>query len=487
MKRFKYLLNNTTIIKSIGDLDVNVRHIQYDSRKILPGDLFVAVRGEKYDGHDFVDAAVEKGASSVVCEEFRSDISVPCVTVEDSRAALARISSAYYEHPARSLMIIGITGTNGKTSTAYLIENAIKAGGHTTGLLSTIYYRVGSEEHPAKWTTPEPLELQQYLNSMREQQTDSVVMEVSSHALEQSRVDGIAFRLAVFTNLSQDHLDYHRSMERYISAKQRLFRQVDSDKGENIINGDDPVGMRMKDQNHRPVLFYSAKKGKADVFPISAELLRSGITASFKTPKGTINIRSHLIGKHNLYNIMAAVCAGISLNINPEQIELGINETKIIPGRLESVNAGQTFTVLVDYAHTPDAMQKVIDAIRPLIPGRLIAVFGCGGDRDRGKRPIMGGIAEKSADVAILTSDNPRTEEPHNIIKDVLTGIKDVSKVEAIVDRTQAIHQALDTAKDDDGVLILGKGHETYQVLGEKTIHFDDREVVRNYLKNTIH
>ncbi|MFC1477401.1 UDP-N-acetylmuramoyl-L-alanyl-D-glutamate--2,6-diaminopimelate ligase [candidate division KSB1 bacterium] len=483
MKQLSNILKDVTILELSGSNDFTVNNIQYDSRKVLPGDLFVAIKGEAFDGHDFIEAAVERGAQAVVYETAGSEIPVHAVRVSNTRKALALMAGALFDHPGKSMELIGITGTNGKTSTAYLIDNILRQGGKEAGLLGTISYRSGTETCPAKWTTPDALELHHHLSLMRENGMNVCIMEVSSHALDQCRIEGLDIKLAVFTNLSQDHLDYHRSMEYYAEAKQRLFQQVDSQKGENIINRDDPVGHSMAEQNHRPVLFYSVEKGKADVFPASVHYTRDGIQAGLNTPAGNVLIDTKLVGQHNLYNIMAAVCAGIAMKIPTATIEQGISATPIVPGRLEPVSAGQPFKVMVDYAHTPDAMENVIDAVRPLVKGRLFVVFGCGGDRDRGKRPLMGAIGEEKTDRAILTSDNPRTEDPQQIIDDVLTGIRNREKVEVIPDRTEAIHAALDSAESDDWILLLGKGHETYQVLGTRKIDYDDRAVAYDHLK----
>jgi len=482
MKKLSELIRNIESPDSGGLDDIIINSIQYDSRNIHPGDLFVAIRGDSTDGHEYINAAAGRGARAIVCERRRPGIAVPCIQVDSSRRALALMAAAYYDHPGRHMKLVGITGTNGKTSTAYLIESVLLAGGYRTGLLGTISYKTGTEEHPAPWTTPESLELQHYLSIMRENNIQAAVMEVSSHALEQHRVEGLVFDAAVFTNLSQDHLDYHRSMERYTQAKQRLFQQVDPGKGGNIINIDDPAGRLMQNQNHRPVVSFSAETGKADVFPVSAHFSENGVDAEVATPAGRLSIHSPLIGRHNLYNILAAVCTGLSMDIPLESIGHGINSMQCVPGRLEAVNTGQPFPVLVDYAHTHDAMQKVIEAVRPLVKGKLIVLFGCGGDRDRGKRPLMGQVAEKYADRAILTSDNPRTEDPQQIIDDVLKGIGDMTKFDVVVDRTEAIHKALDHAEAGDWVLILGKGHETYQVIGTERIDFDDRIIAHDYL-----
>ncbi len=466
-----------------GNPQVEINNIEFDSRKVSPGDLFVAIKGGTSDGHEFIDVAIQNGASAVMGENNITDCKVPYVQVGNSRKSMAITASAFYGHPGRAMTIIGITGTNGKTTTTYLIDSILFAGGIETGLLGTIGYRAGEASYPAHWTTPESTELHRLLNIMKEHGTETVVMEVSSHALDQYRVEGLKFRLALFTNLTQDHLDYHRSMESYADVKKKLFRLLDDDKGENIINGDDPIGAEMANQNHRPALFYSATPGKCEIYPESAELDLNGIKAVIKTPKDSIAIDSKLIGKHNLYNIMTAVASGHCLGIPKEAISKGISEMKFVPGRLEPVEAEQPFSVLVDYAHTPDAVEKAIIAVKDLVKGKLIVLFGCGGDRDKGKRPKMGHIAEKMSDLAILTSDNPRMEDPQSIIDDVLEGIKDRSTIEVRIDRTQAIHLALDSASENDCVLLLGKGHETYQILGSVRIHYDDREVAKDHLE----
>ncbi|KPK89317.1 hypothetical protein AMJ80_09980 [bacterium SM23_31] len=478
------LIHVVSIIKKSGNVDIQIRSIQYDSRKVSPGDLFVAIKGGKLDGHDYIDAAIRQGASAVVGELSISDNRVPYIQVGNSRAAMAYMASVFYGHPSRSMKMIGITGTNGKTSTVYLIDSILQANGIKTGILGTVVYRVGTEEIAAGWTTPESSVLYQLLHSMLQHKTEAVVMEISSHALEQYRVEGLEFRLAIFTNLSQDHLDYHRSMDQYATAKQQLFRQVDPALGENIINGDDPMSLVMAKQNRRPVLIFSAVPGKADVFPERVEFSFKGISTSLHTPKGRLKIRSPLLGWHNLYNIMAAVSVGICLDVPAGVIEKGIKNLVRVPGRLEPVDEGQPFSVLVDYAHTPDAMEKVINAVRELVTGNLIVVFGCGGDRDRTKRPLMGSVAEKGADRAILTSDNPRTEDPMKIINDTLEGVKNKDSMEVFVDRTEAIHRALDVADKSDCVLILGKGHETYQVIGTQKNPYDDRKTARNFLRD---
>ncbi|MFC1555398.1 UDP-N-acetylmuramoyl-L-alanyl-D-glutamate--2,6-diaminopimelate ligase [candidate division KSB1 bacterium] len=477
------ILRSVSSIRKQGNLKIDIGNICYDSRKVSPGDLFVAIKGGKLDGHDHIDAAIRKGAAAVMGEKSINGISsVPYIQVGNSRIALAETASAYYGNPSDSLSLIGVTGTNGKTSTVYLIDSILKENGEKTGMLGTVIYKVGEQKTEALWTTPESLTMHQYFYSMVQENIQKVTMELSSHSLEQHRAEGLNFRLGVFTNLSQDHLDYHRSMAEYAAAKQRLFKQLDPVLGENIINGDDPESRGMTEQNRRPVFTYSAESGKADVFPEKADFSFDGIISELQTPAGKINIESSLIGRHNLYNIMAAVTAGIALKIPVDIIKKGIRNFKIVPGRLEPVNAGQPFPVLVDYAHTDDAIKKVLDSVKKIIAGKLIAVFGCGGDRDRAKRQLMGKAAESGSDIAILTSDNPRTEDPEQIINDTLEGVSDKTKMEVYVDRTEAIRRAIDLADKDDCVLILGKGHETYQDIKGVKHPYDDRIVAKKYL-----
>ena len=483
MKRLSDLLSGVDIIQKSGDSTIQIHGIQYDSREVSPGDLFVAIKGGTYDGHEYIDAAIRRRASAVVGNNPPPDDRIPYVQVGNTRKALAEIAAAYYGHPGRSLSLIGITGTNGKTSTAFLIESILKQHGMRTGLLGTVMYKIGGEERTADWTTPESTTLQQLLAAMLEASTETVVMELSSHALDQYRAEGLAFRLAVFTNLTQDHLDYHRSMADYAAAKQRLFAQVDAVKGENIINGDDTRSREMVLANHRPVFTYSATAGKADVFPVSAEYSSRGSTVVLRTPSGDIALSTSLPGKHNVYNIMAAVSVGICLNISLEHIKNGIEAVITIPGRLEHVDVGQPFSVLVDYAHTPDAMENVITSVKQVTTGNLIVLFGCGGDRDKRKRPMMGSIADTYSDTAILTTDNPRTEDSEQIIQDTLQGVTNLDKMIIVPDRSDAIKTALDRASDDDCVLILGKGHEQYQMIGKEKLPFDDRQIAREYLR----
>jgi len=482
-KKLCELLSDILILQKTGDITMNISAVQCDSRKVSPGDLFVAVKGGSFDGHNFINEAVQQGACAVVVEKPCLGIGVPFIQVGNTRQALARIASAFYNHPSRSMMMIGITGTNGKTSTAYLIDQIVRETGIKTGLLGTVIYRIGGEMQSAEWTTPESLTLQYMLYEMVQCQTKTVVMEVSSHSLEQYRVEGIQFRLAVFTNLTQDHLDYHRSMEEYAAAKQKLFKQVHPVEGENIVNGDEPASLLMARQNYRPVVTYSIARGKADVYPEKVSFSFSGIQAVLRTPSGNVTVRSSLMGRHNLYNIMAAVCAGVCLDIPIEKIEEGVYNLKSVPGRLETVNESQPFAVLIDFAHTPDGIEKAIGAVKGIFPGRIITVFGCGGDRDRTKRPLMGRAAVAYSDIAVLTSDNPRSEPPMQIIDDVLNGLENKNAVKVFVDRTEAVHYALDLARKGDCVLLLGKGHENYQIIGTEKIPYSDRDAAENYLR----
>jgi len=408
------------------------------------------------------------------------------VLTQDSRRALAHVATRFYDFPSRELLLIGITGTNGKTTVSYLCEAVLQAAGHTTGVIGTIDYRCGGIRKEATRTTPEASDLQALLRWMRDQGADGVVIEVSSHSLALSRVEGCAFDVAIFTNLTQDHLDFHGTMDQYFEAKARLFPMVKARKGTAVINLDDPAGKRLRDLTKTAVLTYGLSR-EADLSAEAATYGLEGIHARISTPWGGGEIRSPLLGRHNLYNLLAATGAGLALNLPLERILEGLASLQRVPGRLERVECGQPFTVVVDYAHTPDALERVLRTVRDLAAGRLIVLFGCGGDRDRGKRPLMGVAAARLADQLFLTSDNPRSEAPEAILEEIATGVRRVpgamTRVTVLVDRREAIEAALQKAQPGDFVLLAGKGHETIQIIGERKVPFDDREVARAVLK----
>src|SRR3990172_4870316 len=479
--KLKELLKALKSYKIQGSEDTEIFGIQYDSRKVGKGSLFIAIKGEKADGNLFVEQAVEKGAVAVVTDssELVFRISATAIYVQNAREALARISAVFYDQPAAKLKLVGITGTNGKTTTSYLVESVLSEGGLNPGVVGTINYRYAGKVFPAPNTTPESLDLQRLLNDMVESGVKAAVMEVSSHALSQERVGGCVFDVAVFTNLTQDHLDYHITMERYFEAKARLFTDFIAEGKTAVINMDDPKGEDLSKRTLGRLIGYGIKSRgiETNIYPKDIKLGVEGIEGTLATPSGEIKIKSSLIGEFNLYNIMAAAGAGVGLGLPVDVIERGITALKNVPGRLERVDAGQLFAILVDYAHTPDALERVLSTIRGLTDKRIITLFGCGGDRDRGKRPIMGRIAAEYSDIVIVSSDNPRTEEPLKIIEDITSVVSGQwSGIRVIPDRREAIMEAIKEAREGDVVLLAGKGHEDYQIIGREKIHFDDRE-----------
>ncbi len=516
MKSLGQLIDGLNVLAVNGSLDTPVSGICYDSRQAGPGSLFVCIPGTRVDGHAFIGDAVSRGAVAIVAEnEGPVDTGAAFVRVSDSRRALAAIAAAFLDHPSTKLALIGITGTNGKTTTSLLIESILKQAGCNPGVLGTLAYRWAGKDIPASMTTPESLDLQKIFHQMLLDGVSHVVMEVSSHALALGRVAGCSFRAGVFTNLSQDHLDFHLTMEEYFSAKKILFsRYLDVCGSASIINEDDPYGRRIIENGvcgESKAFGYSAKvspepllnsagKDTAHILAKEVRFSSQGIEAKVAAPGGELRIESSLVGRLNLYNILAAVSAAVALDLPAKAIEEGIRAVSHVDGRLQSVPVPKDrgFQVIVDYAHTPDAMEKALSCLREMTSNRLIAVFGCGGDRDRGKRPIMGRVAAEKADLVIITSDNPRTEIPEAIIDEIETGIRDtgLTRFDAAgqapekkcytreTDRRKAIELGLSLARPGDILFIGGKGHETYQILGRTRYPFDDRLVVREYFEN---
>jgi UDP-N-acetylmuramoyl-L-alanyl-D-glutamate--2,6-diaminopimelate ligase len=473
----------------VGEPPRSVSSLAADSRRVEPGGCFVAVPGFKQDARRFIPEAVRRGATLVVTEgEALAGVSVAQVLVPSARASLARLAGAWYGHPSRALTLVGITGTNGKTTTSYLVEALLRARGLATGVIGTIQYVLGEERRPASQTTPEALELQGMLALMRERGVGGVAMEVSSHALALSRVEGLAFDVAVFTNLTQDHLDFHGTLDAYRLAKRRLFELLAASPKPAraaVVNGDDPSGEAMVRGLDLPVLTFGFGPG-ARVRAVEHASSIDGIRMTVEAPGGRLALSSPLIGEHNVMNLLAAIATGLALGLELGPIGSALSAVGAVPGRFEQVRAGQPFLVVVDYAHTPDALERVLATARKLTPGRLGVVFGCGGDRDRGKRPIMGAIAARLADRAWVTSDNPRSEPPGAIIDEIAAGIREAGagadRYAAEPDRSAAIRAALLWARSGDAVVIAGKGHETYQIVGSDVLAFDDREVARTIL-----
>jgi len=464
--------------------------VQYDSRAVGAGDLFVAVPGTKADGHAYLASAREKGALLAVVERFVPDEPLPQVRVASARRALAILACEEAEHPSRELTVVGVTGTNGKTTTTYLVRSVLERHGERVGVVGTVGYEFGGENRAAPHTTPEAPELARLLRAWRDQGADAVAMEVSSHALSLDRTYGIAFDAGIFTNLTQDHLDFHGTLEAYRDAKARLFR-ADS-RGDRskpfvgVVNADDPAGLWIRDHGDGRFLTYGSRSG-AEVSAEDVQLGPAGTRLRIRHPRGSETVALRLRGAFNVMNALAAFGGCYVLGVPPAEIAEALGTLVRVPGRLEPVDAGQPFQVLVDYAHTPDALERALEAVRALGPKRLRCVFGCGGDRDRGKRPIMGAAAARLADEVVVTSDNPRSEAPEAIIAEILAGMgagaATAPSVRNIVDRAEAIRSAVAACEPGDALLIAGKGHETYQILNDRTIDFDDRAVALDALR----
>ena len=479
------------ILDRYGNLDVSVNAITDDSRAVSTHSLFVAVKGERVDGHEFIPAAMRGGMVALVSQQPVREVSVPSIHVDDSRKALGLLGSRFYGDPSSHIRMIGVTGTNGKTTTTYVCKALLEALGHSVGLIGTVAYQIGERTIPATHTTPGSLELQQLLAEMVGGGSTTAVMEVSSHALAQDRTSGCEYDVAVFSNLTQDHLDFHKTMEEYFQAKLRLFTGLKTGNKANkraIVNIDDHYGSRIVERCPAPVWTY-ALKAKADLRAEAVRLSLQGTTFTAATPVGSFPIESHLVGEHNVYNLLAAIGVALHEGATPAQIREAVAKVVNVPGRFERVIAGQPFTVAVDYAHTEDALVRLLTAAQALKTGRIITVFGCGGDRDRGKRPKMGEAAVRYSDVVILTSDNPRTEDPLSILEQVEVGVieglrqRPHVQYRKVPDRREAIEVAVREAHRADMVLIAGKGHEDYQIIGTKKIHFDDRKVARDAIE----
>ncbi len=520
MMRLKELVTLTEVEGTEGDLDQEVSGLSYDSRKVSAGQVFFAVAGERSDGHDFIADTVKRGASAFVySRKGEWPRAAASVRVKDVRRAMGLWAAHYYRRPSQNLRLIGVTGTNGKTTLTYLLESMLKAAALEPGVIGTINYRYRNLAVPSHHTTPESLDLQQMLAEMAAAGVQSVAIEVSSHALVQERVRGLEFDIGIFTNLSRDHLDYHRDMDEYFSAKSRLFTDYLSvstklDKAA-VIYGEDPRGATLSAlaRDHGLAVWTYGEGQAWDVHPLTVEKDLAGLRGKMQAKGRTVEFDSSLIGRANLQNILGAAAAGFALGLDAESVAKGISQLKVVPGRVEKVDNQLGITILVDYAHTPDALEKVLSAVRPLTQGKLIAVFGCGGDRDRGKRPVMGEIAARLSDLVVVTSDNPRSEDPLAILSEIEAGVARTGMKKFRVsglgsrvsghgtqdtrresrdaraetesgycmeaDRRAAIRTALLWARPGDLVLIAGKGHEDYQILGANKIHFDDREVAR--------
>ena len=460
--------------------ELPVTGLEVDSRLVQKGSVFIAVRGEKLDGLTFVEEAAQRGACAIISEE-RPSTNLPWAGIPDSREAVARLASVYFGHPSQKMKAVGITGTNGKTTTTYLVEHILQKTGRKTGAIGTIQYRYAGLEVPAAETTPGPLKLQKIFSEMASAGCTDVVMEVSSHALEQGRVSGVDFACAVFTNLTQDHLDYHGSMEKYFESKAKLFTGL-SKEATAVLNADDPYSAKMAALTKARIVTFAIEKG-ADFRAQSLEHGAGSTRFILSTDKKKTPVVLPLIGRHNVSNALAAIAACESLGIPAEKSASALSDFPGVPGRLEAVQCGQDFTVLIDFAHTPDGLENVLKALSEHRESRLLVVFGCGGDRDRKKRPKMAEIASRWADFVYVTSDNPRSEDPRVIAEEVRAGFPSgFTKQAVVLDRRKAIRQALLDARVGDIVLLAGKGHERSQIMKDQVLPFSDREEAERVL-----
>jgi UDP-N-acetylmuramoyl-L-alanyl-D-glutamate--2,6-diaminopimelate ligase len=494
------LLDEIKITESSGDLNTQVSGVTDNSREVKDKYIFACMPATyespyaswtyRTDGHDYIANAIDNGASVILVQKPLSEISqkngVTYIRVDDTRIALAKVSASFYDHPSRKLLMVAVTGTNGKTSTCYLSKSMLSFGGKNTAILGTIVQRVGGKDISAGMTTYEAHRLQKALRDILDEGMDAVVMEASSHAIELKRVDEVDFDVAVFTNLTQDHLDFHKGMSGYLAAKTKLFADLGNYKKQvyAVVNADDPASEHIIRNTKAEVITYAVNTN-ADLKVTSFQSKSEGLSFVVSIRgKDDLEVNLQLLGEYNLYNALGAIGVGVSQGLSLDVIKEGLERVDSVPGRFDRVNCGQDYAVIVDYAHTPDALERVLTAARKLTNGRLITVFGCGGDRDKTKRPIMGEMATSLSDYSIVTSDNPRTEDPMRIISHILDGVKG-GEYEVIPDRRSAIEKAISIAKKGDFIVIAGKGHEDYQIIGTTKIHFDDKEIACEFIKKS--
>lgn len=472
---------NTISIK--GDLNIDINNIQYDSRKITVNSLFICVRGFNVDGHNFIEKAMEKGAVAFLVEEDLEKEGYTFIRVEDTRSTMAKIAHNFYDKPSSKMDIIGVTGTNGKTSITTFLSEILKSTNEKVGLVGTIKINDGKKDIESNSTTPESRDLQEYFNVMVNNKCKYCTMEVSSHSLALNRVDEVEFKIGVFTNLTPDHLDFHKDLEDYRQAKEKLFYKTSL---ANIINIDDSGGLKIYEnikEIDTPVYTYGIEKD-TDFKATNIKMTMNGVSYHLITPTYETEIYVSVPGKFTVYNTLGVIAVCYMLNIPKETIIKGLKNTNGVCGRFETVQNNKGISVIVDYAHTPDALENILNTAKEFAKGNIITVFGCGGDRDKTKRPIMGKIAQNMSDVCIITSDNPRTEDPKLIIEDILEGVDPANNnYNIVIDRKEAIKKAIESAKEDDIVIIAGKGHEDYQIIGKTKYHFDDKEVANEYLE----
>lgn len=484
MRLTDLLAGSLPVSALVGTPDVDISGIVYHSDAVHPGNLFAAIRGFVHDGHEYAAEAVGRGAAAVLVDHPLHDLPATQIIVPDTRGALAELAAAFYGHPSQHVWLCGVTGTNGKTTTTHLIDAVLRAAGHRSAVIGTIGVLAEGapvEFHMTTSTTPEAPDLQRLLADLRSSAVDHVVMEVTSHALELARVASCRFRAAVFTNLTQDHLDLHGDLARYGQTKARLFGMVEPD-GVSVVNADDPASATMAAQSRARVVTYGIESA-AEVRATDLTFAPNGTRCTIRWPGGARRVALRLPGPFNVANALAAFAVGLAQGADPAIIGPALESVAGVAGRCEVVDEGQPFAVLVDYAHTPDSLEKILKLAEQISSGRRIVVFGCGGERDRTKRPIMGRIGTRLADFAIFTSDNPRGEDPEAIIRDIEQGVDGAANFESLVDRRAAIERALAIARPGDILVIAGKGHETYQVLSDRVEAFDDRAIAREVLR----
>jgi len=485
--KLRTLLKHLYQYNVYGEKNPTITSIEMDSREVLTGGLFVCIKGFTVDGHDFVQQAIENGAVAILAER-KVEISdnIPVIIVNDTKRAMARLVDIFYGQPTHQLKLIGVTGTNGKTTTTHIIERIFQEAGEKTGLIGTMYIKINEKKYDVKNTTPESITLQKTFKKMIDEKVSHAVMEVSSHALHMGRVHGCDFDIAVFTNLSQDHLDYHKTMEEYRNAKGLLFAQLGNAFNINkpkfaILNGDDPATEYYKHMTSAHILTYGIDQN-CDVMAKNINMNANGTSFDLVTPNETYPIKLKLIGKFSIYNVLAAITTAIASGVSMDIVLKAVEKIEGVRGRFELVNVGQDFTVIVDYAHTPDSLENVLKTVKQFAKRKVFVVIGCGGDRDKTKRPLMANVAVKYADEPIFTSDNPRSEDPIAILKDMESGVEG-KYYHSISNREQAIYFAIANANEGDVVVIAGKGHETYQQIGNQTYEFDDKKVAIKAIK----
>lgn len=468
------LLTGVEIVRAQGNIDVKISGIAFNSAEVKPGDVFVCITGFKSDGHDYANDALEKGAVAIVAEKEIEGTAATTVIVNNSRYALSRIAATFYDYPFRKFKLIGVTGTNGKTTTTYLVKSVLENCGQKVGLIGTNQNMIGDSVIPSKHTTPDSLDLMKLFARMAEEEVDAVVMEVSSHSLALDRVTSCEFDIGAFTNVTQDHLDFHETMEKYIEAKAILFGMCKR----GVFNVDDPAFEAISKDCTCEVMTYTTNEN-GDLRASDIEYRATGVSFDLSYKGETERVSLAIPGGFSVYNALTAAGCCLAAGLSLKEISSGLKTAKGVKGRIEVVETNTDYTVIIDYAHTPDGLLNILNAIRGFAKGRIVTLFGCGGDRDKTKRPQMGKIAGNLSDFCIVTSDNPRSEEPGDIIEDILVGMRETDCRYAVVEnRFEAIEFALDNAKADDIILLAGKGHEPYQVLKDRTIVFDEREIV---------